>query len=450
VSARIAVSLLIVTTMVLPAGAAVGPTRPDTPTGCASNIFELEVQASPEWGVIPFRALVSVNLQSLTDQVEGVWWDFDGDGHPDAVGQQVSYVFDLPQDYVVTAHVTTRERGEVRVEKVVSGHTGIMSLTFDDGCASVYDNAMPMLGARRLVATAYIVPSWVKDYNPVLLSWDDIWELYKLGWDIGSHTMTHVSLLGADDSTLHYELGESLRILRAHGFDPVSFSLPFGQYDQRALDAVRMYYRSCRAVGHSLNPPVEFADPYMLLCKTSQQWLPLATYTADIDGVSESRGWYILNNHRVWNDCYSAADCIDTQMLADVVDYALARRLRVTSVRNALDYRRTMEMNARVPAGWEDAPETGVAAEWAFANPFALPGTIEFRLPEPATATAQIYDCAGRLVRNLGSSATASSDHRVFWDGRNGAGVPVASGAYYCVIAVAGETYSSGAILILR
>ena|GEM_PF-1734402 len=446
----ILVSLLLYAPLPPAARAATGPARPAAPTGCATNVFALEVKASPAWGVVPFRAHLSVSLKSCTDSLEMAWWDFGGDGMVEVAGRDADFVFAEPVDHVVSVTVRTRERGEIQVQKTVSGHTGIMSLTFDDGCKSVYTQAGPVLAARGVAGTAYIVPTWVREYSAAYMSWNDIYELSRQGWDIGSHTMTHVSLMGVDDSTLHYELGQSHLELRRHGHDAVSFSLPHGEYDQAALDAVRIYYESCRAVGDALNPPVEFADPYMLLSKTGQKWISLSTYRADIDRVASYGGWYILNNHRVWPECYEAPWCIKTQMLADIIDYALSRRVRVTSVRNALEYRKTLEVNADLPDGPGEDAERQTRVEWAFTNPFTLPGRIEFRLPEPAAASARIYDCAGRQIRDLDCAGAPSADHRVLWDGRNAGGEPVASGTYYCVITAGGETHSSGPILILR
>jgi peptidoglycan/xylan/chitin deacetylase (PgdA/CDA1 family) len=447
--AALAVGVLIALWAV-PGATATEPTAPATPTGCATNVFDLEVRASPEWGVVPFRTHLSVSLKSRTDSIEMVWWDFEGDGMVEVAGREATCTFAEPVDHAVSVTVRTRERGNIELEKVVSCHTGIMSLTFDDGCKSVYNHGAPILAARGLAATAYIVPTWVKPLSGAYMSWDHIWELSTQGWDIGSHTMTHVSLEGVDDSTLHNELGQSQLELQAHGFDCVSFSLPHGAYDERALDAVKMYYESCRAVGLALNPPVEYADPYLLLSKTSQPWIQVETYMADIDSVASYGGWYILNNHRVWPDCNAMQWCIHTETLADLVDYALACRLRVANVRNVLEYRRTLEVNAQLPGGPGDNSQGNAPVEWAFANPLTLPGTIEFRLPAPAAADVRIYDCTGRYVTDLGRAGVERADHRVSWDGLNAEGKPVASGAYYCVVSASGEVHSSGPLLIVR
>ena len=44
----------------------------------------------------------------------------------------------------------------------------------------------------------------------------------------------------------------------------------------------------------------------------------------------------------------------------------------------------------------------------------------------------RIYDAAGRLVRSLVSGNRATGRYQASWDGRNDAGRPVGSGAYFC------------------
>ena len=443
---------LMLAVLLMPARcpAAVGPTRPASPTGCASDIFSLKLDARPAWGVVPFETVLSVRLRSGADSVENVWWDFDGDGAVDAAGLEVVHTISHPVDHRVTATVRTSRRDDLEVKTTVSGYVAIMSLTFDDGCSSVHRHARPLLEARGVTGTAYIAPSWIKDWGATYMSWEDLRDLADLGWDIGSHTMTHISLEGADDSTLHYELYASRDALRARGFEAANFSFPFGRYDERAMEEVRRCYESSRVVGNALNPPVEFADPYALLSKTGQPWLTIDQYRSDIDSVAAAGGWYILNNHRVQIDCYASEWCITTETLAGVLDHAIANRIKVANIAEVLAYRRVSEENSRLPGGPGDDAVGRQRVAWTFANPFRAPGQIEFTLPSPAAPEVCIYDSRGRLVRDIEYGPQHERAHRVTWDGLNSEGEPVASGAYYCVISAGHGTHSSGPILIVR
>lgn len=86
---------------------------------------------------------------------------------------------------------------------------------------------------RGLPGTFYIVVDWVG--KPGYLTWDQIKELDKRGFKIGSHTMTHpVDLKMVHDDMLHYEIQNSKDMLEnvlGHAVD--SFCYPRGRADER-------------------------------------------------------------------------------------------------------------------------------------------------------------------------------------------------------------------------
>jgi hypothetical protein len=83
------------------------------------------------------------------------------------------------------------------------------------------------------------------------------------------------------------------------------------------------------------------------------------------------------------------------------------------------------------------ARDDGVAPPESFPNPFSASraGQIEirFRAPGPAgSATADVFDVAGRRVRTLTSAAPEGDAGRAFrWDGRDPSGGRAASGYYF-------------------
>jgi FlgD Ig-like domain len=65
-------------------------------------------------------------------------------------------------------------------------------------------------------------------------------------------------------------------------------------------------------------------------------------------------------------------------------------------------------------------------------NPFREGTVLDFTLARAAEVEVGVYDAAGRLVRGLLHEDVAAGEHcRVRWDGRDGAGTPVASGIYF-------------------
>lgn len=138
-------------------------------------------------------------------------------------------------------------------------------LTFDDGFASVYKHAWPILldlhaPATILVCTAFLdaetpfpFDSWAQNHRRHVhvdswrpLATDECREMQASGLvDFGVHTHTHQdfrSRLGdlADDiRTCQHVLGEKF------GTSELSFAFPFGYYDDAMMDVVREADLTC-------------------------------------------------------------------------------------------------------------------------------------------------------------------------------------------------------------
>ncbi len=72
-------------------------------------------------------------------------------------------------------------------------------------------------------------------------------------------------------------------------------------------------------------------------------------------------------------------------------------------------------------------------------NPFRERATISFRLAEPASIGARVYDAEGRLRRSLAEGrALAAGERALTWDGRDDAGREVPTGAYFVELRIEG------------
>jgi hypothetical protein len=76
----------------------------------------------------------------------------------------------------------------------------------------------------------------------------------------------------------------------------------------------------------------------------------------------------------------------------------------------------------------------------AVPNPFNPATDIKFSLPRSANVSLRVYDVSGRLVRTLLSGELTAGIHSERWEGRNEAGLSVASGIYYARLLVDGES----------
>lgn len=153
-------------------------------------------------------------------------------------------------------YLTRREWKAVALKDMVDrARTGVIprhnefAITFDDGYLSVYRSAYPALASRGMTATVYVVAEAVGGIN----EWDrqagdqkeqmmtaaQVREMADNGFEIGSHTLTHPHLTDVGEDQLRRELVDSRhRLEDIIGREVVSFSYPYGDYDDRVLAAV--------------------------------------------------------------------------------------------------------------------------------------------------------------------------------------------------------------------
>jgi peptidoglycan/xylan/chitin deacetylase (PgdA/CDA1 family) len=133
-----------------------------------------------------------------------------------------------------------RQRREPRPRSVV--------ITFDDGYASVYRHAFPVLKRYGFPATIFLAAQYVGNGGrfwwdePMarkrldigeevrLLSWREIKEMQASGFiTFGSHSMTHPHLGQLPKRAIEFELGQSKKVLEENLKQQVAFfAYPFG------------------------------------------------------------------------------------------------------------------------------------------------------------------------------------------------------------------------------
>jgi len=107
-----------------------------------------------------------------------------------------------------------------------------VAITFDDGSESDLLAAAPILHECGFGATFFITAGWLGRYG--FLSPSQLCELSALGFEIGSHSMTHACLTDLDDDGLRRELVDSkLQLEQIIGKPVEHFSCPGGRFDSR-------------------------------------------------------------------------------------------------------------------------------------------------------------------------------------------------------------------------
>jgi peptidoglycan/xylan/chitin deacetylase (PgdA/CDA1 family) len=131
----------------------------------------------------------------------------------------------------------------------LSGGRQAVAISIDDGLADAAENAAPALLRHGLPATLFVPSGYVggssrwmpgEDQTRPMLTWDQVADLARAGFEIGSHGRLHLAadvnpsqLVEEDARASRIELEDRI------GHDVRSFAYPFGYHAPTAREAVR-------------------------------------------------------------------------------------------------------------------------------------------------------------------------------------------------------------------
>ena len=130
----------------------------------------------------------------------------------------------------------------VRLDDLWAGRKGggaadsAVVLTFDDGRASDYEAAFPVLVRARARAEFFVNTATIG--QPGYLTWSQVAEMERAGMSFQSHGHDHVVLLGLPPQLLDRQLRTSKRVLEDRLGRAVDFlAAPYGLLDRRIVAA---------------------------------------------------------------------------------------------------------------------------------------------------------------------------------------------------------------------
>ncbi|GAC1389434.1 MAG: polysaccharide deacetylase family protein [Ktedonobacteraceae bacterium] len=147
-------------------------------------------------------------------------------------------------------------------------------LTFDDGFADFFTEALPVFKQYGFVATLYVVTAcingtscWLKregEATRPMLTWDQLTEISAYGIECGAHSQHHAQLDILSHSAAQDEIVQSKRLLEQHlGREVSSFAYPYGYHTTTLRQQIREAgYTSACVVKHKLGS--EKSDPFAL------------------------------------------------------------------------------------------------------------------------------------------------------------------------------------------
>ncbi|MCR9197456.1 MAG: polysaccharide deacetylase family protein [Planctomycetaceae bacterium] len=117
----------------------------------------------------------------------------------------------------------------------------LVVLTFDDSALSHYTVAAPLLRDYGFGATFFITEGFdFRTNKQDYMTWEQIAELHRMGFEIGNHTRDHVGINDAAVPRLAEQLDGINEQCRKHGIpQPVTFAWPANATSEKAFAGLR-------------------------------------------------------------------------------------------------------------------------------------------------------------------------------------------------------------------
>jgi peptidoglycan/xylan/chitin deacetylase (PgdA/CDA1 family) len=251
---------------------------------------------------------------------------------------------------------------------------GFVSINFDDGYQSTYDNGLPIFDKVGMSYTWYIITHKPQPAVSYFATWLEILaQAAKPNVEIGNHTQTHagvtqsdgtikfLTLLGDTPTVITNGDGWSIPIattlpdetlgaqqdLQFMGVKPTTFAYPYGDYNTTVESAVQSAGLAGARTTDFCAPkpngppdcgyvPTAGANPYALQAFEVNQGQVRTTLddliywtSPALDGNSDpSRKWTIITFHQVDE---TDIDSVDHSLLQNMVDYFTAQKVPVVT-----------------------------------------------------------------------------------------------------------------------
>lgn len=210
----------------------------------------------------------------------------------------------------------------------------IVSLTFDDGWKTTYQNAIPLLNKAGFKNTNYVITG--RFSFPAYINEEEALSLQNDGHEVASHSRTHRDLATLTNQEQESEIRGSRDDLFDIGIHEVnSFSYPFGSYTSSIQTITRQAgYITARATPNGTNDPGT-TDLYALKRRSVEIQTTFQDVKGWIDEAHAAHTWLIIVFHRV--DDSKTQYSITPAVFEEIVDYLLSSSVRVLTVTQALE-----------------------------------------------------------------------------------------------------------------
>lgn len=209
----------------------------------------------------------------------------------------------------------------------------LVSLTFDDGWQSQYDNAVPVLQEYGFPATFYIYTQVIG--LPGQFSKEEIQSLKAKGHEIGAHSVTHPHLSRLDEAAVEKEVSESKKTLELITGGPVNnFAAPYGDVNAMVIKVIGKYFKSNRSVVAGYNTPANL-DKYKIRSFAMTPTVTEKMVDLWLDKAVQDKAWIVFTYHQ--DNVQGGSVSTRPEMFKSQMEAIKKRNLTVLTVEQALN-----------------------------------------------------------------------------------------------------------------
>jgi peptidoglycan/xylan/chitin deacetylase (PgdA/CDA1 family) len=273
-----------------------------------------------------------------------------------------------------------------------------ISFTFDDGLASTYSNAAPILAQYGLTGTEYIPTSCIassgtcpENSSASYMTWPQVQALQNsYGWEIGSHSVNTPCLASSaltdpadcpnpvplTTAQIDAELANSQSTLASYGINATDFAPPFGDYNANVIAQIAKYYASMKQFKNAANSPNTwpYSDYYLQDYPVLETTTPVSGVETAINNAITNNQWLILTFHDILSkpsrnpDNYEYGTAELAQIAAYVQSEQAAGKIQSVHVNQGLVTSSTNllpngNFSAGISGGWTTPNPTAVTAD---------------------------------------------------------------------------------------
>ncbi|GGJ42683.1 polysaccharide deacetylase family protein [Deinococcus roseus] len=247
-------------------------------------------------------------------------------------GQNGTYTYTAKSFY---SKDITAQSAAVSVSVNIAGSLARPLVTFvsDDGSKQDILKLLPIFKEKNAVAVAGIVTAYIgkDDWH---MNQTDLLDLQAAGWELASHTRTHVGLNALSSTDLAKELHDSKLDLEALGVKVTTLVYPYGGPSDAVLQAAAQEYQVGLNAWGGLNlQPLKLLNlnrvPFGAFTSGNNS---LASYIGQVDAAIQQKGWLIFMLHPFADEF----DSVQLQHLKDTLDDINSKKIPVVTIQQGL------------------------------------------------------------------------------------------------------------------